>query len=215
MTRKSFFLMLVAASAVGVLGLYAASVKKLRIPNVGMYKVSDLYKIIRTNAQQADFILAFKDIATNAQKKRGIHIYEPMTADECVNNPGIIAGSFSLNRSVANNKFQQLKGVLRSNLNKYVELTSNPNLLKVLAKTRFLTETRTNTKLIQKFVAHKNIMGKSMTRDQLIAAYGRVLLSFDLADYRFFLVDPFPPAATATAQGLTYPVVNIMSKWQF
>ncbi len=220
MTRKSFFLMLVAVSAVGVLGLYAA-VAKLRIPNVGVHKVSDLYKIIRTNDQRADFILAAKDIAADTQKKMGIHIYEPMTANECIYNPGIIAGSVSLNRFVGENDplrplFVHLRDVLQDNINTNVQLTDNKPLLNALANRLFLTETKANTKLIQRVVSDKKVMGKSMTREQLIQAYGKLLLSFDIAGYRFFLVDPFPPAARATATVVVYPVVTaVMSKWQF
>ncbi|MFA5305836.1 MAG: hypothetical protein WC365_00120 [Candidatus Babeliales bacterium] len=220
MTRKSFLLMLVA-SAVGAWGLYAATTKKLRIPNVGVHKVSDLYKIIRTNDSRADFILAAKDIATNTQKKMGIHIYEPMTTHECKNKPELIAGSVSPNRFVGEKDplkpvYTHIKNLLTDNKSANVQLTSNPNLLNVLKRTRFLTETKANTKLIQKVVSHKSVMGKSMTRDQLIAAYGRALLSFDLGGYSFFLVDPFPPAARATSKVAVYPIVTaVLSKWQF
>ncbi len=220
MARKSFFLMLVA-SAIGVLSLYAATVKKLRVPNVGVQKVSYLYSIIRTNDSRADFILAAKDIATDTQKKRGIHIYEPMTTYECINNPELIAGSVSPNRVVGENDplkpvYTHIKGLLTDNLNANVDLTSNPNLLNVLKSRLFLTETKANTKLIQKIVSDKNVMGKSMTRDQLIEKYGKLLLSFDLGGYSFFLVDPFPPAARATATSVIYPVVTaVISKWQF
>jgi hypothetical protein len=220
MTRKSFFLVLVAAG-VGLLGVYAASVTKLRVPNIGAYKVSDLYNIIRTNDARADFILAVKDIATNTQKKMGFHIYEPMTTYECKNTPELIAGSVSPNRVVGENDslkpvYTHIKNLLTDNLNANVQLTSNPNLLNVLKNSLFLTETKANTKLIQKVVSDKNVMGKSMTRDQLIAAYGKLLLSFDLGGYSFFLVDPFPPAARATSTSVTYPVVTaVISKWQF
>jgi hypothetical protein len=220
MTRQNFLLMLFAAG-VGLLGVYTLAAKP-RVPATGIHTVQYLYNTIRSSSQNSDFILAAKDIASSDQQRRGIHILAPMTAQECSNSPGLIAGSVSPNRGVAANHplkpvFDQLKALLEDNKNTNVTLQKNTPLLNVLANRLFLNDTLSTGKpntTVQAFV--KKTTGKTMTRAQLVQKYGEMLLSFDLGGYRFFLVDPCPPKAIVTGKNVTYPVLTaVMTKWQW
>ncbi|MFA6263258.1 MAG: hypothetical protein WCW33_01975 [Candidatus Babeliales bacterium] len=220
MTRQNFLLMLLAAG-VGLLGVYTLAAKP-RVPATGIHTVQYLYNTIRATDNRADFILAAKDIATSDQQRRGIHIYEPMTAAECVSKPSLIAGSVSPNKAIKANDplkpvFDQIKNILEDNKSTNVTLQTNTPLLNVLANRLFLNDKLSNGKpntIVQAFV--KKTTGRTMTKAQLVQKYGEMLLSFDLGGYRFFLVDPCPPKAYATGKSVTYPVLTaVMMNWQW
>ena len=217
MTRQNFLLMLFAAG-VGFLGLHMMTASTITGGKLAVitdytnypqttkpWTVGDLYTYIRQNNPKADFGLLTSD-------SRGRNV---MTADDCINHPEKIGGSASVPTCDSRGYgFTQLLN--KKNLKTVITLQRNDQLRKRYeASSIFLSDTAANAK---KFV--KTEIGKAVPRTKIVDKYFDLLLSFDIYDpsskktYRFFVVDPYPVSAIATAKSAIYPVLTgIIGHW--